>query len=164
MRRISAAAMLLAIALAGCTASAPGEAPTTASSWIQAASDVALHVIGGALDENPEEGGYALLGHELTSPGPTIRARKGEAVTITFENVHEGERIYHNFVIVAELDQEAPPRWGAQIGEATIPDAIDVGASGTVTFVPDIAGSFYYICSVPGHIDRGMWGQFIVEE
>jgi nitrite reductase (NO-forming) len=33
-----------------------------------------------------------------------------------------------------------------------------------VTFTPDKPGTYYYICSVPGHVERGMWGRFVVEE
>ncbi|MGH2694261.1 MAG: multicopper oxidase domain-containing protein [Actinomycetota bacterium] len=118
-----------------------------------------------------ELAGYALKGDEITSPGPTIRLRAGEEVTVTLENVHgrfDEESIAHDFVVVAEQDELAEPLWGAAIGTEDpnlrryIP--LEPGARGSVTFTPDTEGSFFYICSVPGHASsHGMWGRFIVE-
>jgi len=123
-----------------------------------------LTIIGGETRKDWEKGGFALLGGEVTSPGPTIRVKKGDQVTITFRNVHgtyARERISHNFVVVAEIKtfpRFAEPLWGAKI------DPIQVGKSISVTFTPNAAGDFFYVCDVPGHPERGMYGSFIVEE
>lgn len=82
-------------------------------------------IIGGELKEDYETAGFALFGGNITSPGPTIRVRKGDQVTITFKNVHGTfslEYIPHNFVVVAEKKESAEPLWGAKIGETTYPD------------------------------------------
>ncbi|HLE78165.1 MAG TPA: plastocyanin/azurin family copper-binding protein [bacterium] len=124
-------------------------------------------LIVGETKEDAEVGGYALVGAPITSPGPTIRVRKGDRVTITLSNVHgiyHGEKVPHNLVVVTEKEQSAEPLWGAQIGGTRYPDWIDAGRSGSVTFAPQTAGRFFYICSLPGHLGRGMYGSFVVEE
>ncbi|HEX9845145.1 MAG TPA: plastocyanin/azurin family copper-binding protein, partial [Candidatus Nitrosotenuis sp.] len=37
------------------------------------------------------------------------------------------------------------------------------GESGEVTFTAGAPGTYYYICTVPGHSALGMKGSFIVE-
>lgn len=123
-----------------------------------------LTIIGGETKEDWEKGGFALLGGEITSPGPTIRVKKGVHLTIVFRNVHgtySRERIVHNLVLVAEIKafpERAEPLWGAKI------DEIQTGESASVTFTPDTAREFSYVCDVPGHPERGMYGSFIVEK
>lgn len=108
------------------------------------------------MDKIGEEGrGYAVEGEEVTSPGPTLRLQAGKEVTITVEN---GDRFGHDFNIVAEKRSDAEPLWGA----AT--PIFQAGKSKRVTFTPDKAGEFFYVCSVPGHISiQGMWGRLVVE-
>jgi FtsP/CotA-like multicopper oxidase with cupredoxin domain len=119
--------------------------------------------------QNPPNVGFGLRGGEVTSPGPTLRVRRGEAVTITFVNVHgyiSLDAEAHTFMVVRANDKISPnptPLWGSEIrNERGIPP--QPGESGAVTFVPDEAGEFVYICPVHGHAERGMWGPFIVEE
>jgi hypothetical protein len=90
----------------------------------------------------------------------------GEPVTITFDNVHGaffGESIDHDFAIVADKDDFTflvpAALWGATT-EVIYPD----DAPEVVTFTPDKPGTCFYICSVPGHVERGMWGRFVIEE
>jgi plastocyanin len=151
---------LAAAALAGCffAAGCGGGEPSR---------PMELAVIGGETRGSGEQGGYALEGGEIRSnPGPTIRVKVGEPVTMTFDNVHGrfyGESIEHDFAIVADKDDFTPlspdALWGAKT-EVIYPD----DAPGVVTFTPDDPGSYYYVCFVPGHVERGMWGRFIVEE
>lgn len=158
-------ACLAAAALFGClitVACGGGEASRPAG---QTAKQ--LMIIGGETREDGEKGGYGLKGGEITSdPGPTIRVKVGEPVRITFDNVHgtfHGESIEHDFAIVPDKDTFTPlsPQalWGAGTKVIYPDDAPDV-----VTFTPDKSGAYYYVCSVPGHVGRGMWGRFIVEE
>ena len=73
-----------------------------------------ITVIGGETKEDQYVVGFALLGGNISSPGPTIRVRKGHQVTITFKNVHgtfSEARIAHDFVVVAEKDRLAKPLW-----------------------------------------------------
>ncbi len=118
--------------------------------------------------------GFAFEGEEITSPGPTIEVRKGETVTITFENAHyyEDGRAFsesHNLTVVEDKDlhpvSQMEPLWGAQVGGFQglgVAPNLKAGERGSVTFTAETAGEFYYVCAVPGHIGGGMWGRFIV--
>lgn len=116
-------------------------------------------------------GGFAVAGEEITSPGPTLRVRKGETVTITFENAHvweDGKPFGepHNLVVVADKDArrlDLKPLWGAKVGGFG-EDYLPTGERGSVTFTAETAGEFHYVCSVGDHIAHGMWGRFVVEE
>ncbi len=127
-----------------------------------------------------EKAGFGVEGEDITSPGPTIRVRKGETVTITFENAHYRETGSpfpepHNFTIVADKDVprlEMEPLWGAHVGgfdddhplAEVYGTGLKAGERGSVTFTAETAGSFYYVCAIGSHIANGMWGRFIVEE
>ena len=122
-------------------------------------------VIGGTIipeEGPPTEGGYALEGEDIVSPGPTIKEHVGEPVTITFKNVDDYLPEPHNFVIVAEKDWPeaviADPLWGAKT------EPLRFGEQQTITFTPDTPGSYFYICSVSDHLYHEMWGRFIVED
>ncbi len=123
-----------------------------------------LTIIGGETRKDWETPGFGISGGEITSPGPPIRVKRGHRLTITFRNVHgthSRERIAHNFVLVAEIKvfpERAEPLWGVKT------DDIRAGESTTVTFTPETAGEFFYVCDIPGHPERGMYGSFLVEE
>ncbi len=120
--------------------------------------------------------GFGVEGEDITSPGPTIRVRKGETVTITFENAHYYEdgrpfQSSHNFTVVEDKDVpvlQMEPLWGAHVGGSFQGLGVDpnlkAGERGSVTFTAETAGEFYYVCAVSDHIVNGMWGRFIVEE
>lgn len=83
----------------------------------EATSSREFSMITGETKENQEIAGYALLGSNITSPGPTIRVRKSDRVTITLKNVHGtfyGEKIPHNFVVVRKKEESAAVLWGAK--------------------------------------------------
>jgi FtsP/CotA-like multicopper oxidase with cupredoxin domain len=117
------------------------------------------------------QAGYAAEGEETTSPGPTIIVQKGDSVTITFENAHYKEDgtpfgVEHNFTIVPDKEiswMDMEPLWDAHVGGSGDPN-IAGGEHGSVTFVAEEAGSYFYVCALIDHIERGMWGQFIVTE
>lgn len=108
--------------------------------------------------------GYALAGQEVTGGGPTLTVQTGEEVTVTLENNHGLES--HDFAVVPHLDDiptlaalgglEEEVLWGASI------DSLSDGESGSVTFTPDTPGSYYYVCTLPGHAAAGMMGEFVV--
>lgn len=146
---VAAAALVVLLAFAGC-----GDGDGTKK----------LSIVGGELKDDSEAAGYALEGGDVVSPGPTIRVRTGERVTITFKNVHgqysRETYIPHNLVVTATKDEHAKPLWKAAVGET---EFLAVGESGSVTFTPDAPGAFFYLCTVSTHLGRGMWGRFIVE-
>lgn len=86
---------------------------------------------------------------EVTSRGMAfttseIRVNLGDTVRVTY--VNGGGR--HDWVI----DEFEGARTAVITG----------GRSETVEFVADKAGTFEFYCSVPGHRQAGMYGQFVV--
>jgi cytochrome c oxidase subunit 2 len=73
-----------------------------------------------------------------------IKVKKGEKVTITFNNAAG----FHDFVI----DEFS-------VKTKKVPN----GGSETVEFTPDKSGTFEYYCSVGNHREMGMKGNLIVE-
>lgn len=84
-------------------------------------------------------------GNEFAFTPATITVKKGQEVKLTFKN---NGQYPHNFTV-------------SELGIAT--NTVGPGEETTITFTPDKTGSFTYICTVPGHADRGMKGTLIVE-
>jgi nitrite reductase (NO-forming) len=76
---------------------------------------------------------------------PVLSAAEGQVVQLTLIN---GEGAEHDIVFP---DQNAKS-----------PRVTGKGASTTIAFRASKSGDFIYFCSVPGHRDAGMQGQFIV--
>lgn len=75
----------------------------------------------------------------------TLTLKKGDEVSITFKN---NGKYPHNFTI-------------SELGVGT--KTIQPGQEDTLTFTPSKSGSFTFLCTVPGHADRGMTGTLTVE-
>ena len=98
--------------------------------------------------------GFGNASNTLTSnPGPTITLTAGQTYTMTLNNVGT---MQHNWAIADAKSSSANVLWGAVISP------IDAGSSSQVTFKAGQAGSFFYICQVPGHVALGLWGTLIV--
>jgi hypothetical protein len=69
--------------------------------------------------------------------------------------VYNAGNIPHSWEIVSSKAVSSSPMFGAGID---IDNYIPPGGSGSVTFTPNQSGSLYYVCTVPGHITLGMWG------
>jgi nitrite reductase (NO-forming) len=89
---------------------------------------------------------------------PEIRVKAGDSVTI---NVINNGKMPHAFGIVSDPDEPRTLLFNSQIKSPDNP--ILKGQSGSVTFIADKPGHYYYICTVPGHGLQGMQGDFIVE-
>ncbi len=74
-----------------------------------------------------------------------ISTKVGRTVTVTLKN---GVQFAHNFVI-SDLSVQSK--------------TIRPGESDTVMFTPSKAGKFTYICTIPGHADKGMIGTLTVD-
>jgi nitrite reductase (NO-forming) len=89
-------------------------------------------------------------------PGPMIRVRRGDTVTLTLRN-NPHSTTWHSI----DLHAVYGPGGGA--------DSLTVlpGKSKTITFKAMYPGGFTYHCGVPGdmdvHIARGMYGMIVVE-
>jgi uncharacterized cupredoxin-like copper-binding protein len=117
--------------------------------------DLAVNVTAGEIGTKYA---FALTEKALSSPGPDIVLSQGKVVRINFLN--EGQ-IPHTFKITSELRWDAVAVFGAVVGEPSRP--LSPGQAGVSTFRADRSGSYFYLCSIPGHIDFGMFGRLIVE-
>lgn len=77
---------------------------------------------------------------------PTLRVKRGEAVTIRLINAMGGS---HDLAVPA-LD----------VGSGVLTQR---GATTSFRFVPERTGEFAYYCTVPGHRSAGMKGTIVVE-
>ena len=98
----------------------------------------------------------ALPGEEGSNP--EVRVNSGDEVTITTNNVGKS---FHAFGVVSNPDDFNSIIFDSAIAAATNP--LKPGESGSVTFLAGAPGTYYYICTVPGHALQGMQGSFIVE-
>lgn len=137
--------------------------PPTTSTTTTTGDAVEFSLIGGqpaaGFEDLPvnQTKGFGLASGEVVAPAPTLTVGVGDEVTITLENVHPFEE-QHNFVIVAEFEGGyADALWEARIR------GLDVGETGAVTFTPDTAGTYFYVCTVAAHRFNGMAGEFVVE-
>jgi uncharacterized cupredoxin-like copper-binding protein len=87
-----------------------------------------------------------------TAPNaPTLHLKVGTTYTMTVKNVGAMPHAWE----ISSQKAAGSALFGAQIASTSF---LAPGASGSVTFTPNQAGNFYYICPVPGHIALGMWG------
>ena len=98
--------------------------------------------------------GFGNTSTSLTSnPGPTVTLTTGQTYTMTVYNIGA---MQHNWAIVSAKSSSANVLWGA------VTPPINEQSSGQVTFKAGSAGSYFYICQVPGHVALGLWGTVIV--
>lgn len=98
----------------------------------------------------------ALPGEEGSNP--EIRVNSGDEITVTSANLGKS---FHSFGVVTNPADLNNVIWGSEIAAATNP--LRPGESGQTTFMAGVPGSYYYVCTVPGHALQGMQGSFIVE-
>ena len=100
--------------------------------------------------------GFGNSATNITSPGPTLYLQEGTTYTMTVYNVGTSP---HAWEIVPTKAVSNSPLFGAGID---ITNFLPAGNSASVTFTPNQTGNFYYVCTEPGHIGYGMWGNVIV--
>ena len=89
---------------------------------------------------------------------PELRVTAGDQVNVKVTN--QGIS-FHSFAVVRDPGNLANVMWDSEIGSATAP--LTAGQNGEVTFLADTPGTYYYVCTVPGHALQGMQGTLIVE-
>ncbi len=94
----------------------------------------------------------------ITSPGVEINLKEGDIVRIIFLN--EGE-VPHSFAITGQPESTALTLFKSDIGGPSSP--IQPGATSETIIILDKPGTYYYVCTVPGHTTLGMYGTLIVE-
>lgn len=115
-------------------------------------SETSLTLYAGSITSGSGTYGYGNSADNIVSPGPTLNLQVGTTYTMTVNNV---ANIPHSWEIVSTKTVSDTPLFGAGIDISNYIQPMD---SGSVTFTPDQAGNFYYVCTVPGHISLGMWG------
>jgi uncharacterized cupredoxin-like copper-binding protein len=128
----------------------PGASPTPTPSSTPSGTTIDLTLYAGSVSSSTF--GYGDSANSIISPGPTLKLKSGQTYKMTVYNV---ANIAHSWEIVPTKAISSTPMFGAGIDIDTY---IQPGQSGSVTFTPDQTGNFYYVCTVPGHIELGMWG------
>ena len=98
----------------------------------------------------------ALPGEE--GHNPEFKVKSGDEITFSVKN--DGKS-FHAFGIVSDPENVNSVLWNSAIAAASNP--LKPGQGGSVTFIAGAPGTYYYICTVPGHALQGMKGSFIVE-
>ena len=98
----------------------------------------------------------ALPGEE--GHNPEFRVASGD--TVNFKATNAGKS-FHSFGVVTDPEDFTSIVWNSEIASPTSP--LKAGESGEVTFIAGAPGTYYYICTVPGHALQGMSAKFIVE-
>lgn len=102
-------------------------------------------------------------GENLAFDKTTLTATAGQQVTVNFKNNSAAQQ--HNWVLVSGGEDVAKPVADAGLtagaganylpaDNATIvanTNLLDPGSTGNVTFTAPAAGTYLYICTVPGH-------------
>ena len=89
---------------------------------------------------------------------PTINAKVGDRIIF---NILNAGKSFHAFGVT--LDDEG---FGGILGGSAVAspnNPLKPGEGGTSEFIPGEPGTYYYICTVPGHREMGMVGTIIVE-
>ena len=89
---------------------------------------------------------------------PTVHMNVGDTVVF---NVDNGGISFHAFGVTQGTEGIAGIIPGSEIG--TMSNALKPGEGGSSEFVAGEKGTYYYICTIPGHALQGMQGSFIVE-
>lgn len=89
---------------------------------------------------------------------PEIKVKSGDSVTIKVKNAGKS---FHSFGVVTNPEDITTVVWGSAIRDANNP--LKPNEEGETTFTAGAPGTYYYICTVPGHALQGMKGSFIVE-
>ncbi|MCS6767250.1 MAG: plastocyanin/azurin family copper-binding protein [Candidatus Nitrosocaldus sp.] len=131
------------------------EAGTTVASKVLSFSDSKVDLSFTFEEESPVKLHFTVNG-EIN---PEIRVKAGSTVTIHIKN---NGVMPHSFGIVSDPANVNSVVFNAAVGSST--QFLLAKQEGTVTFKPDKAGEYYYICLVAGHADLGMKGKFIVEQ
>ena len=90
---------------------------------------------------------------------PEIHADVGDKIVFDVSNAGKS---FHAFAVTDATEGTGPAMAGTEIGTASSP--LKPGLSGQASFIPAKAGTYYYICAVPGHREQGMEGKILVEE
>jgi len=89
---------------------------------------------------------------------PTINAKVGDRIIF---NILNAGKSFHAFGVTLNEEGFGGILSGTDVAAANNP--LKPGEGGTSQFIPGEPGTYYYICTVPGHREMGMVGTIIVE-
>jgi nitrite reductase (NO-forming) len=89
---------------------------------------------------------------------PTINANVGDRIIF---NILNAGKSFHAFGVTSNEEGFGGILSGTDVAAANNP--LKPGDGGTSEFIPGEPGTYYYICTVPGHREMGMVGTIIVE-
>ena len=89
---------------------------------------------------------------------PELKVKSGDIITI--KSINNGKS-FHAFGITKDPEDFNNIIWDSAIASSSNP--LKPGESSQTTFTAGEPGTYYYICTVPGHAIQGMQGTFIVE-
>lgn len=89
---------------------------------------------------------------------PEVRVKAGDSVTV---NVVNSGKMPHAFAVVTDPENPNSIVFDSAINSANNPILRE--QTGSVEFMAERPGHYFYICTVPGHPQQGMMGDFIVE-
>jgi rusticyanin len=100
---------------------------------------------------------------------PTVVVPRGAQVTVQFANADTD--MAHGLVVTANTGAASSPMPMMATAPAFsgaafwfLGDATSAGMhTGTLSFTAATAGTYEYLCPVPGHAEEGMAGSFLVE-
>jgi len=107
--------------------------------------------------ESPDFKVYAFNALSGNDKNPDIHAHVGDKIVFHVKNAGKS---FHAFAVTDSATGPGPAIDGTTVGTADEP--MKPGSSGDATFVPAKAGTYYYICAVPGHRELGMEGKIEV--
>ena len=124
--------------------------------------DVQLNVVGSPMGQKDET--FRIAG----MVNPVIVVPKGAVVHVAFVNADDN--MTHNFLVTSASPpfsyvamMQAPPAFA---GAATPFLGSSSGKSieqAVTSFVANTQGQYTYLCTVPGHAEKGMYGSFVVQ-
>ncbi|MCV0410522.1 plastocyanin/azurin family copper-binding protein [Nitrosopumilus sp.] len=88
---------------------------------------------------------------------PTINADVGDE--INFSVINNGKS-FHSFGVTKATEGFSGIIPGSEVASASNP--LKPGEGGDSKFIPGEEGTYYYICTVPGHREQGMVGKIVV--
>ncbi|MHB8601014.1 MAG: plastocyanin/azurin family copper-binding protein [Nitrosotalea sp.] len=107
--------------------------------------------------ESPDFKVYAFNALSGDGKNPEVDASVGDK--IVFHVTNKGKS-FHAFGVTASTEGPGPVIDGTTVGTADNP--LKPGKGGDATFVASAAGTYYYICVVPGHRELGMEGKIVI--
>ena len=112
-----------------------------------------------------------LIAFELTSKGGGVAnclevdlgSPENQVVNPKIDDISSSNngKSFHAFGVVNNPEDFNNVIWGSEIASMSSP--LKPGEGGSTTFLAGAPGTYYYICTVPGHALQGMQGTFIVE-